>query len=261
MYTKSTMRMVIAAMLFAATGFYSCSNDNTDPVAEAKLAEAQINAKQAPVEMGHSLTITNNSDYRYAVMALGAQGDYNLYSNLEIYHKILKPIFIEPGQTVTYYDYQRVSDDKFAIDSWTVVDYASGTREGMNQLGDISSDKMVHLYGMLSDPNNPASDRFPVWKWVISGLMDQAGKTLVPLGGNNPAASLEYLGNSDQKYNSKIKYGIARSDAEARNASQSLAKPITGTPLAIVEWKRSNTDGVRGTGNINVTIENYINRI
>jgi hypothetical protein len=261
MFTKLKMSLLFAAMLFAATGFYSCSNDDTDSVAEAKLAQAQLNAKMAPVAIGHSLTITNNSDYRYAIMALGAQSDYDLYDNLEIFHKMAKPLIVEPRQSVTFYDYQRVSDSKFSIGSWNVIDYAGSTREGMQELGEFSTEKIIHLYGMLSDPNNLSSNRYPVWKWIIGSLTDQAGKTMVPLGGDNLSSSLDYLGNSDQKYNSKIKYGISHSDAEARNVSQPLVSPIAGTPLVIVEWKRSSSLGIRRTGDVNIIIDNYINRI
>lgn len=248
MYKKINMTLRLLLIVIIATAFYSCS-DESAPLTSITTEKATDNnlARQAE-STAHSLTIVNNSKYDFAIFVIGAQTNRNLYDNIEINHKNTPILLVPSRQQVTYYDYKNVSNTEYSVDKWNVIDHS--IREG--HLGAFSCDVMSSLYGLLTNPHDPSSDRFPVWNYMMGGVVDQTGEYLRPLTGNTSGAALDRLGNVDQGYNSMIKYGITTATEESRAA---LDVPGHTEVLASVRWRQEST-GIRNAGAVKIIIEN-----
>ena len=238
--------MLLLAMLLTGLIFSSCSKDS-DQINNL-VPEEGLNARLA-APLLHNMTIINNSHYRFAIFAMGAQSNYDMRDNIEIYHKNTPPLILNPGKSVIYEDYQMVSDPIFKIESWNVIDYSAVPSE----LGAFSPAHMSTLYGILSQPNQPNSPRYPVWKYIQGGVLDDGGQYFTALTGNNFNASLGYLGNRERGYNSVIKYGTSTVIADSRISENGV--PINGNAKVTVRWSQASA-GVRSTGSIKITIEN-----
>ena len=202
---------------------------------------------QKNILSGHTLTITNRSSYKFMFYAIGAQPTYDLNDNLSISHKNNPAFVINPGQTITYYDYSKTNNNDFNIYSWSVIDLA--IKSGF--IGDFNSDRIALQYGILTQPNNPNSERFPVWTWIQGGVLDQFGQYLEVLEGNNPlASSMLYLGNQGRGYNSILKYGRNNVVYSAETAPTNVQ-----IPYVIIRWKQAGNDAI-SSGAINISIEN-----
>ena len=243
MYKNIKVCLAAVVLLFTTVSLVSCNKDSeefTTPV------NSTINRVPLPP---HSLTITNNSRYRYEIFALGAQSSYDLNDPVDIWYKAGRPLIIMPGHSVTYYDYETVSDRDFAIDAYHVIDHS--IRQG--DLGLVDPDKMAILYGILSQPNNPRSDKYPVWKWVRGAIIDENGTYLNTLSGNVANASLLYIGNTSQGYNCFLNYG-------RYSGVESVVNSDTATPLATVNWRLPNIGDTSNSGEVKIMIENVRSR-
>lgn len=246
MYKNIKGCLAAIVLLFTTVSLVSCNKDSEEYLPES--LPINTTASRVPVRP-HSLTIMNNSRYRYEIFAIGAQSSYDLNDLIDITYKADSPLIIMPGHSVTYYDYKTVSDPAFAIDFWHVFDHS--IREG--DLGFIDPDKMAILYGVLSQPNNPHSDKYPVWKWVKGGIIDDNDSYLSIMSGNVPNASLLYIGNVSQGYNSLLHYGRFI-------GVESVVNSDTASPLATVKWRFPNIGGTSSSGEVKIVIENVRSR-
>lgn len=256
MYRKFKISLILIATVIMASLFMSCSNDdavfygNYPDKGETDKAGTHSLARQANPNL-HSLYIINNSGYNYEISVLGAQTNFETYDNIEILHKNRPALVIAPGQKVAFYDYKTVSDFQYVIPNWEVYDNSLES----NFVGLFTSQKMSELYGILSQPENPASERFPVWKFLNARVVNTTThQPLAVLSGNNPEAlSLLGLGNFAQGYNTEIKYGTYTEIGEnSRTAGIEV-------PLVNVKWKQSSPD-LRATGEVKITIDNVVRR-
>ncbi len=233
-------RFAFFVMLFSIAFIFSCSNDelqNTDP--------ENNDSANRNILLSHKMNFINNSSYDYAIYTIGAQTNYSLVDPMSIVHKNEVPFILKSKQKVTYFDYKKVTDDSFAINSWHVVN----TDLHNGDLGYFTSEQMTKLYGMPTIPNDPRSDKYPVWKLIQGRVLDEFGQNLSVLWGNNPGQSLANLGNVEQGYNSILKYGIS-DFSEFKNPNKKVL------PLVVVRWRQQNAGAYRNTGEITITIEN-----
>jgi hypothetical protein len=246
MYKKLKISLILIALIITASTFLSCTSDNDEFTGSRSGNAVDTNAAKQAFPNTHTLSIINNSTYTYVIYNIGAQTNRDLYDPIEISHRanLLK---VAPHTQVIYYDYKYVSNSEFAVDKWKVTDHSM--RDGF--IGNFSCDAMCAQYGMLSNPNDPNSARFPVWNYMVGGVIDQSGEFLRVLGGNLSGASLAVIGNTDQGFNSVLKFGTTTAIAEEAQAGI----PGHSTPKAMVKWRQANT-GIRNGGAAQLTIEN-----
>lgn len=244
MYRKLKMSLLLVGIAMAASLFVSCSKDDEQLGTENGIGPREETNRQARQNYptSHSLTIINNSSYKYVLYLVGAQTNYEIYDHLSIYHKYSPAVIVDPGQNLIFYNYRIVSNSQYVIPEWNVLDHS--IRNG--ELGLFDSVKLSQLYGILTQPNNPASEHYPVWKWIEGGVMNNNGSMFSALSGNFPGAELMSLGSAQQGFNSVVKYGT-RVDAS------------NGTPLVEARWT-SNNSGVRTSGEVRVVIKNLSTR-
>lgn len=233
-------RFAFFVMLFSIVFIFSCSNDELQNTVPENNDSASRN-----MLLSHKMNFINNSSYDYAIYTIGAQTNYLLVDPMIITHKKEVPFILKSNQKVTFFDYKKVTDDAFAINSWHVVN----TDLHNGDLGYFTSEQMTKLFGMPTIPNNPRSDKYPVWKLIQGRVIDEFGQNFPVIWGNNPGKSLANLGNLDQGYNSVLKYGIS-DFSEFKNPNK---KPL---PLVVVRWRQQNAGAYRNTGEITITIEN-----
>lgn len=256
MYRKLKISLILIATVVMASFFISCSNDeisyNYDGPnkGETDKAGQHTFARQANPNL-HSLYIINNSGYNYEISVIGAQTNLEVYDNIEIMHKNRPAMVIAPGQKVAFYDYKRVSDIQYLVPDWEVYNNALDNAF----VGLFTPQKMAELYGMLSQPENPASERFPIWKYLSARVVNTTThQALSVLSSNNPEAlSLVSLGNFAQGYNTEIRYGTYTEFGENARAAG------IEVPLVTVRWKQSSPD-LRATGEVKITIDNVVRR-
>lgn len=225
---------MLAMSLFIAALFLSCSNDDLSNYSNYEQASSRKAARTAPKV--HSISIVNNSNYNYEYMILAARNSYDVNESIEMYHKGITPFRVRPHESVTYHDYKLVSDVHFEIQSWRVVDFSLR----QSDIGTFSSDIMPTLFGALSQPNNPYSDRYPIWKYISGAVLNDSGVYMAVLSGNSnsPTSSLYELGNLDQNYNSILNYG---------NSGSLPGGGLANDALVAVKWKTTPNGAVKVT--------------
>ncbi len=239
------MRVALIVMLISIAFTFSCSNDEL----QNKVPEDNNTANKT-IGWSHKLNFINKSSYDYAIFGVGAQTNYALLDPISILHKNEVPFVLKSNQKVTYYNYKKVSDDAFAINSWHVVN----TDLHNGDLGYFNSEQMTKMFGMLTVPSDPFSERYPVWKLIQGRVLDDFGQNLSVIWGNNPGKSLANLGSLDQGYNSILKYGMS-DFSELKNTHKKIL------PLVVVRWRQQNVAGsYRNIGEITITIEDIITR-
>lgn len=237
MYKKSKKSILLIGALLTLF-FSSCSNDDAlsnIPNEQEQAAKSARLARALPNL--HTLTITNLSDYNYLIHLVGAQPSFDLAENLIIFHKNTPPMIVPPGYRLIFYDYTNASAPQYVITHWDVYDHLTSS-----DVGTFTSVKMSELFGILTQPNNPQSARYPVWKWIEGAVTTSSNELLEPYTGNMPTAELSSLGNAEQGYNSVLKYGPAGSS-------------LTANPMVEVRWHKPN-GSVRNNSEVRVTIKN-----